>query len=1020
MSVFFPHLNNTQILELLNPINENNSEIQKYDEFNKLQFHFISSNSDSHNLESLDPESNLLRNVIIPNTTYYNHNNFEYLTLGHTCSLILMYNICSIPNNLEHFLIDSGIAHNHPTIDILSFCETRLSKDIEHLYNIKGYKLLTNNRNHYGGGVCMYIRDIFPCRRLQDVCLMNDDIESLCIETTYMKKKMYLGIIYRRPNGNINSFITLLEDLLLKISLAGVTCVLQGDININLLNKSDKNTKEYIDLMASFGFYPYINKPTRVNRQSSTLIDHIWCNNPDIVLEGGILMSDVSDHFAPFLMCKGQSPVKKELTLTYRNYKNIDQATLSQNMQTSLMSITFDNNPNDSLQKVINTIDDVINDVIPLKTVKIRDKKMNKPWINSAMLVHIKERHKLYKKYLKKPISFGNVYREYRNKVNNMLKDAKNNYYKSKFRENAGNSKGTWNVINEIINKKDRTSNNIEFLNINHVDVKDPDKICNHLNCYFATIGSNLAKALPTTNVSPTNYLTNNYPDFRLLDTSPAEITNIIKSLKDSAPGLDGIHIKVLKLTATLVSPYISKLINLSFHTGIFPSHLKVAKVIPIFKGGNQGDVSNYRPISILTSIGKIFESAMYNRLIEFLDCNNILKDCQFGFRKNFSPKLAVTQLVERILQAQGDGKFSFSVFLDLRKAFDTLDHDILLKKLRHYGIRNVGNAWFRSYLSDRSQYTVINNITSKRSSLNIGVPQGSTLGPLLFLLYINDIPNSTDILKFTLFADDTCITHSHSDIVILSRTLNSELESVSTWLLANKLSLNLQKTQYMVFAGNKPYLADFNVAICGQLIQRTHCTKYLGIFIDDRLVWRAHINHIVSKLSKSLGILHKVKHMLTTDILITLYYTMFYPYLHYCTVTWGMANKTALKTLTLLQKRIIRTVAQVNYREHTAELFKRFGILKIHDVYLLECLKFVYQQSKKNLFIFTRASDVHGRNTRSNHLLRPMLIKTEAQKRFVMYYGCNKWNELPNHIKTCNNKDMFKMKCKQYILNGY
>lgn len=325
-----------------------------------------------------------------------------------------------------------------------------------------------------------------------------------------------------------------------------------------------------------------------------------------------------------------------------------------------------------------------------------------------------------------------------------------------------------------------------------------------------------------------------------------------------------------------------------------------------------------------------------------------------------------------------------------------------------------------KSYLCNRKQYTVIDNIKSNYSTVLTGVPQGSTLGPLLFLLYINDIINSSQIINFTLFADDTNLTHSESDLETLTRTLNIELSNVSTWLSCNKLSLNVDKSNYLIFAGKKR-VENYEIRICNNSIQQRNSLKYLGINIDDQLNWNIHINHVNSKLAKSLGILHKIKHLLTTDTLLLLYYALFYPYIQYCNVVWGMATITSIKPLVIMQKRIIRTIGHISNYQHTNPIFKSSKILKITDVYKLECLKFIHEQlHRHNLVQLTTASDVHNINTRNRHNLRPPFPDLEAQKRFVLYYGCREYNELPDYIKNIINKDTFKINTKKHLINLY
>ena len=1011
--MLFPHLDDFEITQLL----DDYIPKLKFEEFNKLTYTFINSASESHDLDEFYPDLNSMQNLPLINSEYYSQEDFEHVLSTDRLPTVFMYNINSLPHNLENFLHQTGIAHNPFSIDIMSFCETKISNDIENLYNLNGYVLLTNNRNHYGGGVCMYIRNHLSFSILDDLCKSCDTIETLFVDVFFLQKHILIGIIYRRPNGNIKSFIETYDDILRQISLSGKDCILLGDININLLNNSDINVKAYINLLASYGYFPCINKPTRVNKMSATIIDHIWINNHGIISNSGILLTDISDHFLPFIQCKTSSSSIRDVSFSYHDYNNINKNHLCQILKDKLDTISPEVPLENMYDKVSDIIINVVHEEIPLKNVKIKNKSISKPWVTPELIKHIKERHKLYKKYLKRPLSFGQQYRELRNRVNTMLINAKKQYYKTKFKETTGNSKKTWELINEVINKS-KEKPKIEYINVNNIKVTDPQILCNNFNTYFANIGKNLANDIPRTNTTPLSYLCNSYPEFHPIDTTPQEVEVIIKSLKDSAPGHDDIHVKIIKQTATIIAPVISKLINNSFLTGTFPNKLKTAKIIPIHKGGKVDDLTNYRPISILPCLSKIYERAMYDRLINFLNSNNILSNNQFGFRKNLSPKLAITKLIDSVIQDLGKEKFIVSVFLDLKKAFDTLDHEILLSKLHHYGIKGKIKDWFRSYLSNRYQCTFINNKISEYALISTGVPQGSTLGPLLFLLYINDITNSSNKLQFTIFADDTNLTYSALDKNSLIRTINSELNYVSNWLLINKLSLNTEKTKYLIFAGKK-IVGDTLIEMCGNKIARVNSLKYLGITIDDQLTWKDHIASICHKLSKSSGILHKIKHLLTNDILLIIYYSLCYPYLHYCNVVWGMATKSLINPLVIIQKRIIRTLSNVNNYEHSSHLFKNLKILKIPDIHKLECLKLIHDQLQNQNIIHLTTS-THGINTRNRHQLRPIFPHTELQRRFVTYCGCIYFNNLSESVRDIENKDTFKMRVKTSLLNDY
>ncbi len=328
---------------------------------------------------------------------------------------------------------------------------------------------------------------------------------------------------------------------------------------------------------------------------------------------------------------------------------------------------------------------------------------------------------------------------------------------------------------------------------------------------------------------------------------------------------------------------------------------------------------------------------------------------------------------------------------------------------------------WFGSYLINRQQFTVVNDVCSSYKKVITGVPQGSTLGPLLFLLYINDLVKSSTILKFVLFADDTTISHSGSNLHALSHIINTELNHVFKWLLTNKLSLNVDKTHYIIFAGNRYIDNNVNILLGETSIERNFTTKFLGVFIDSRINWREHVRYIHGKLSKSIGVINKIKHNLTKDALLILYYSLLYPYLHYCNVTWGSAQKTILHPLTLMQKKVVRIVNKANYRDHTDHLFRCLGILKIRDINVLESVKFVYDQLHSSSIIkFNTASNVHNRNTRNKSLLRPPKPKSDLEKRFISYSGCTNWNNLPQVVKCVPNKVSFKIQAKKLFLRDY
>ena len=387
------------------------------------------------------------------------------------------------------------------------------------------------------------------------------------------------------------------------------------------------------------------------------------------------------------------------------------------------------------------------------------------------------------------------------------------------------------------------------------------------------------------------------------------ELTKLILGLKNSAPGHDEILPKFLKLSINCIIDPLLHVCNLSLSNGVFPSELKVAKVVPIFKGGDTTKLTNYRPVSILSVVSKVLERLMYNRMFSFIEKYKILYDYQFGFRIKHSTHMALSLFIDKLTHYIENGEHSIGVYLDFSKAFDTIDHDILYMKLHHYGFRSHVLDWIKSYMSNRCQYVSYNGHDSMMQDISCGVPQGSILGPLLFLLYINDLGNICQNLSAFMFADDTSLLGHDTDISVLKAKVNDDLVIISSWLNANKLSLNLSKSQFMLFTRKHFTLTDINITVNNVCIDRVNKVKFLGTIMDDKLNWQEHITYICKKVSKCIGILYKLRQYVDINTAKLLYYTLVYPYLTYCNIVWGNTFKQYLRPLMVIQKKAVRII---------------------------------------------------------------------------------------------------------------
>ena len=367
----------------------------------------------------------------------------------------------------------------------------------------------------------------------------------------------------------------------------------------------------------------------------------------------------------------------------------------------------------------------------------------------------------------------------------------------ARLEENKNNLKRSWLILKEILNKRRNALPCSRFKMNNKTITSNKSVITNGFNSFFVNVGTNLAKTIPSDPRSPEIYMTRNPCSMVLLPTENNEVISIIKNLKNNSPGWDAVAAKVVKASYSSFIEPLTHILNLSIRNGVVPIEMKLAKVTPLFKTDDPMIFSNYRPVSVLPAFSKILERLMYNRLLSFINKFSLLHPYQFGFRNNHSPELALLYLVDKISNALDNGECVLGLFLDFSKAFDTVNHDILLTKLEYLGIRGIPLEWFKSYLADRRQYVIYNGIKSSCKTITCGVPQGSILGPLLFLLYINDLANVSDVIFSLFFADDSNMFLSGKNPDDLIKLMNTVITKVIEWLRINKLSLNLKKNTF-------------------------------------------------------------------------------------------------------------------------------------------------------------------------------------------------------------------------------
>ena len=732
---------------------------------------------------------------------------------------------------------------------------------------------------------------------------------------------------------------------------------------------------------------------------------------------------NMSDHFPTFskFTLPNATKTDKVKTVEYRDFSENNINNFKDHLENIDWQLVLTaTNPNVAYDNFSTIFNAGFDNFFPLKTKHIKMKSFVKPYITAELKQLIAEKNKLQKKFSKWPLTYGEEFRRLRNEVTRRIRNAKTKYYAEKFETCNGDSKKTWKILNTLLNRKTKTE--LSHMEIDNKIVTDSKQIAEHLNSFFVNASKNLADAIPQSTFNHTDYFGDRIINcLDIINITENDVLTATKQLRNSSPGDDEVPISLIKEIITVIMPIIIHIFNCSLAIGVFPDQLKIAKVLPLHKTGDTRYANNFRQISNLLCFSKLFEKIIYNKLTDYLDRNNIISKCQFGFKANSSTSDAITHLTNHIYKEFDKQNYTLAICIDFSKAFDTINHEILLDKLKHIGIRGTLLHWFKSYLSNRKQFVSFNGNKSSPLFIENGVPQGSILGPILFLIYINDIINTSELLNFTLYADDSIIYVSGNSINDIILAANQELNKVLNWVTCNKLTLNMEKTHYVIFNRNKTFPMDIQpLLINNQPVKREQITKFLGVSLDEKLNFKKHISNIQTKINKQSGIMYHTKSSLTPNAMKQIYYSLIYPHLNYCQTVWGAVNKTSLQPLVITQKKVIRTISGLRKYDHTNDSFKNLKLLKLNDINVYTCATYVF--TSLNLRHNDMFTSRHNPNYQLRHskLLQIPQIQSLQSKSCILFHGVTVWNSLPATIRETNNIHTFKRKLKQHLLSRY
>ena len=536
----------------------------------------------------------------------------------------------------------------------------------------------------------------------------------------------------------------------------------------------------------------------------------------------------------------------------------------------------------------------------------------------------------------------------------------------------------------------------------------------NFMNNYFSNIGANLAKEFENQAYggADINDSPNILPAFV---TSEAELLKLIKELNISkSSAIDNISTKVLKVAFTTQLLRLVRIFNISFSTGHIPESWKRATVVPIHKGGNVKDVNNFSPVSLLPIQGKLMEKIVHDRLMLHLEENDLLDHKQGGFRKNHSTIDSSVKFVDDLFKAMNEGAITIAVFIDLRKAFDTVNHEFLCNKLSSYGIKNKNLDWIKNYLFNRTQQTLVNGAVSESLPVQYGVPQGSVLGPLLFLVYVNDMSQILTHVNHCLYADDTVLYISGKEIREMVELLQEDLGTYSNWCSKNFLTLNVKKTKYVIFGTSQrtKSINNCELYLNGAKLFREPYYKYLGITLDSHLSYKQHIDQCAKIVSHKIYLLTKIRRFVSEDTATFIFKSMIAPILDYGDIIFMGSTSNNLMKLQRLQNRALRVCLNVHHYIPTILLHQQTGVPNLITRRSCNLKKYMFKQKNNQALI-----KIPVRNTRLNDAIifktdRPVIEKYKCNP---LYKGAVLWNSMTVEIRNCEGYSNFKKYLKTW-----
>ena len=938
--------------------------------------------------------------------------------------LILHQNICSLRHKISELELHLNTELNQ--VKVMCLTEHWLNCQNLNNTNIKNFKLVSafSRKNKTHGGSCIYVKNNIVTKDVGSFMTLGEEINFELSITELIDIKLYVGCIYRAPNGQFDIFLDKLELIIQKLMRTNKTFVLCGDWNVDMLQESS-NKKELVGLLQRYNLINTIESPTRITKNSSTLIDLTVINKNRYKSPASIHELGLSDHLAQTLMIPSTKPMLTPIKLRRRNFSknNIDKF-IKLLEQEQWLDVTLKTEVNPKFNLFINKLTFLFNKAFPLRKITLRN-PYHVTWITPG-IKKSSNRIRLFnllKKRFTISVSTKHYIDNYKQIYKRVLNEAKRREYDKLLLKATNTSKAAWKIIKNETGKAANSMRDIS-LDLQSNEINDVHKLAEVFNTFFCETPKILLMNNKIKNNThpnkPQMIIKGCNKSFFFSPVDEHEIVKLAKSLKNKfTSGCDDIHDAVVKQCIEVLKKPLTDIFNASLESGTFPEQLKIAKITPIHKKGNTRNINNYRPIASLSVFSKLLEKVVYNRITTFLEQHEIITEAQHGFRSKRSTETALFDFINKVQLAIENKMNPVSIFLDLSKAYDVLDHELLLYKLKTYGIRGITNKWMKSYLSNRKQCVEVKSHTrgkamSSTREVNIGVPQGSILGPLLFLLFVNDLPLNVPNAKTILYADDTNFIMTGRNLNTLQDNVNNTILSIQTWFSTNNLVINRDKTSSMCFNNyqNKNPIEP-HIILHGKMLPSCATTQFLGIQINANLKWNYHIDSVKSKLNNGYYIIKQLQKITSPQILRMIYFACIHAHLKYGIIMWG--GDPNCKRVFVQQKKIIRTIYKANQHTSCRNLFRTLGILPLPCVYICEMVCWIKRHRNKldlNL-------NLHDHNTRHKADLHPLTCRTNLIKNNGLNMGIRLFNKLPEQLKNLETNHTFKNNVKKYLLHN-